>query len=166
MRFFISLSTKFNISRRDGGKAITYNRYTIDNFSSKWNDILLMTKKIQVVLNIYQNTSWILRLPKWVWKKLGLQNSPLTLLKIWQSSTDNSCSHQISLALQPWQNCIYWRWLFLNLSNNIKINEKSFCRYIGDKTKTRENVSSLQRETGVLVTWGMGKAGVHTSVML
>lgn len=148
-----------------GKKAKPHNIYTIDNFSSKWNDILLITKKIKAVLNIHQNTLWIARLPKWVWKKLGLQNSPLTTLKVWQSSRDNSSSNQIPLALQPWHNCIHWRWIFLNLSKDIKVNEKSSCRYTGDKTKTRENVNSLQKETGDLITWDLGKAEVPTGVM-
>ena len=48
----------------------------------------------------------------------------------------------------------------LNLARDVKGNRKSFCRYIGDKRKTRENVGALQKETGDLVTWDMEKAEV------
>jgi len=51
-------------------------------------------------------------------------------------------------------------WLELNLARDVKGNKKSFCRYISDKRKNRENVGSLQKETGDLVTPDMGKAEV------
>jgi len=40
----------------------------------------------------------------------------------------------------------------------IRGNKKSFCRYIGDKRKARENVGPLRKETEDLVTWNMEKA--------
>ncbi|GAB0176539.1 mitochondrial enolase superfamily member 1 [Grus japonensis] len=48
----------------------------------------------------------------------------------------------------------------LNLARDVKSNKKSFCRYISDKRKTRENVGLLWKETGDLVTWDMEKAEV------
>jgi len=48
----------------------------------------------------------------------------------------------------------------LNLARDIKGNKKNFCRYIGDKRKTRENVDPLWKETGGLVTQDKKKAEV------
>ncbi|GAB0189727.1 hypothetical protein GRJ2_001438000 [Grus japonensis] len=48
----------------------------------------------------------------------------------------------------------------LNLARDVKDNKKSFCRCIGDKWKTRENVGPLWKETGDLVTRDMEKAEV------
>ncbi|KAK4830735.1 hypothetical protein QYF61_013185 [Mycteria americana] len=48
----------------------------------------------------------------------------------------------------------------LNLTRHIKGNKKSFCRYVSDKTKTRENVGPPSREVGDLVIWDMEKAEV------
>ncbi|GAB0178229.1 mitochondrial enolase superfamily member 1 [Grus japonensis] len=48
----------------------------------------------------------------------------------------------------------------LNLARDIKGNKKSFCRYISDKRKMRENVGPLRKETGNLVTQDMEKAEV------
>ncbi|GAB0193583.1 mitochondrial enolase superfamily member 1 [Grus japonensis] len=48
----------------------------------------------------------------------------------------------------------------LNLARNVKDNKKSFYRYISDKRKTRENVGSLWKEMGDLVTGDMEKAEV------
>ncbi|GAB0195852.1 mitochondrial enolase superfamily member 1 [Grus japonensis] len=48
----------------------------------------------------------------------------------------------------------------LNLARDVKGNKKSFCRYISDKRKMRENVGPLLKETGDLVTWDMEKAEV------
>ncbi|KAM9598579.1 uncharacterized protein ACIBXB_004267 [Morphnus guianensis] len=48
----------------------------------------------------------------------------------------------------------------LNLARGVKGNKKSFYGYISDKTKTRENVGPLQKETGDLVTWDMEEAEV------
>ena len=47
-----------------------------------------------------------------------------------------------------------------NLASNLKGNTKSFCRYVGDKRKTRDNVGPLRKETGDLVTWNIEKAEV------
>jgi len=41
----------------------------------------------------------------------------------------------------------------LNLAKDIKGNKKRFCRYARDKRQARENMGSLRRETGDLVTW-------------
>ena len=49
----------------------------------------------------------------------------------------------------------------LNLARDIKGNKKSFYKYVGDKRKTRENVGTLPKETGDLVTWDMDKAEVR-----
>ncbi|GAB0187098.1 mitochondrial enolase superfamily member 1 [Grus japonensis] len=48
----------------------------------------------------------------------------------------------------------------LNLASDIKGNKKSFCGYISDKRKTRENVGPLQKEKRGLVTQDTGKAEV------
>jgi len=48
----------------------------------------------------------------------------------------------------------------LNLSRHVKANKKSFYRYIGDKSKTRENVGPLWKKMRDLVTWDMEKAEV------
>ena len=40
----------------------------------------------------------------------------------------------------------------LNLARDVKGNKTSFCRYISDKRKTRENVAPFWRETGDLVS--------------
>lgn len=40
------------------------------------------------------------------------------------------------------------------------IKKKKFCKYVGDKRKTKENVSSLPKEMGQLVTQNMEKAEV------
>lgn len=40
----------------------------------------------------------------------------------------------------------------LNLARDIKGNQKSFCKCITNKRKTRENVNPLWKETGDLVT--------------
>jgi len=48
----------------------------------------------------------------------------------------------------------------INLARDIKGNKKSFYRYIGDKRKAKDNVGSLWKETGDLVTWDMEKAEV------
>jgi len=48
----------------------------------------------------------------------------------------------------------------LNLAGDVKGNKKSFCRYISDKRKARENVGPLQREMEDLVIWDMEKAVV------
>ena len=44
------------------------------------------------------------------------------------------------------------------MSRDIKGNKKGFYRYISDKMKIKENVSSLQKKTGDLVTWDIEKA--------
>ncbi|KFP96141.1 hypothetical protein N329_05204, partial [Haliaeetus albicilla] len=48
----------------------------------------------------------------------------------------------------------------LNLARDVEGNKKSFCRYVSDKRKTRENVGALRKATGDLVTWDMEKADV------
>ena len=48
----------------------------------------------------------------------------------------------------------------LNLARDVKDNKKGFCKYIGDKRKTRENVGPLLNEAGDLVTQDMEKAEV------
>ncbi|KAK4810492.1 hypothetical protein QYF61_004272 [Mycteria americana] len=48
----------------------------------------------------------------------------------------------------------------LNLARDVKGNKKGFCKYIGDKRKTRENVGPLLNGTGDLVTQDMEKADV------
>lgn len=47
-----------------------------------------------------------------------------------------------------------------NLARNVKGNKKGFCKYTGDKTKTRENVGPLLNEMGDLVMQAMEKAEV------
>lgn len=42
--------------------------------------------------------------------------------------------------------------LKLNIDRNTKGYMKSFCRYIGDRRKTRENVGSLWKEVRSVVT--------------
>ncbi|GAB0179685.1 mitochondrial enolase superfamily member 1 [Grus japonensis] len=46
----------------------------------------------------------------------------------------------------------------LNLARDVKGNKKSFYRYVSDKRKTAENVSSLRKKRGDLVTQDMEKA--------
>ncbi|KAK4820733.1 LOW QUALITY PROTEIN: hypothetical protein QYF61_004414 [Mycteria americana] len=46
------------------------------------------------------------------------------------------------------------------MARGVKGNRKSFYRYVGDKRKARENVGTLQKETGDPVTWDMEKAEV------
>ncbi|GAB0199194.1 mitochondrial enolase superfamily member 1 [Grus japonensis] len=48
----------------------------------------------------------------------------------------------------------------ISLARDDKDNKKSFCRYVSDKRKTRENVGPLRNETGDLVTQDMEKAAV------
>jgi len=48
----------------------------------------------------------------------------------------------------------------INLARDIKGNKKSFCRYVNDKRKAKENVGPLWKKTGDLVTQGMEKAEV------
>jgi len=48
----------------------------------------------------------------------------------------------------------------LNLARNIKVNKRSFYRYISDKRKTGENVSPLCKETGDLITQDTEKTEV------
>lgn len=47
---------------------------------------------------------------------------------------------------------------------DVKGNKQSLCRYVGDKRKTWENVDSLWKEMGNLVTWDMEKAEVLSHV--
>ncbi|PKU36933.1 hypothetical protein llap_12767 [Limosa lapponica baueri] len=49
----------------------------------------------------------------------------------------------------------------LNWARDIKDNKKNFCKYVRDKGKTREDVGSLRKETGDLVTQDMEKAEVQ-----
>ena len=48
----------------------------------------------------------------------------------------------------------------LNLARDVKDNKKGFCKYIGDKRKTRDNVGPLLDKMGDLVTRDMEKAEV------
>ncbi|KFV15589.1 hypothetical protein N340_14112, partial [Tauraco erythrolophus] len=48
----------------------------------------------------------------------------------------------------------------LNLARDIKSNKKCFYRYVGDKRKFKENVGTLRKDTGALVTWDIEKAEV------
>ena len=41
----------------------------------------------------------------------------------------------------------------LNLARYVKGNKKSFYRYVGDRRKTKENIGSLWKEIGDMVTW-------------
>ncbi|GAB0189884.1 mitochondrial enolase superfamily member 1 [Grus japonensis] len=56
--------------------------------------------------------------------------------------------------------------LELNLARDIKSNKKSFCRYVSDKRKTRENVGPLWKETGDLVTQDMEKAELLNDIFV
>ena len=47
----------------------------------------------------------------------------------------------------------------INLARDIKGNKKSFCRYISDKSKTRENMGPLQKEMQDLVNLDTEKSG-------
>jgi len=51
----------------------------------------------------------------------------------------------------------------LNLSRDVKGNKKAFYRYVSDRRKTRENVGTLRKEAGDLVTQDMEKAEVLNS---
>jgi len=44
-------------------------------------------------------------------------------------------------------------------ARDIKGNKKSFCRYISDKSKTRENMGPLQKEMQDLVNLDTEKSG-------
>jgi len=48
----------------------------------------------------------------------------------------------------------------LNLARDVKDKKKGFYEYIGDKTKSRENVGSLLNKAGDLVTHDMEKVEV------
>ncbi|KAK4827590.1 LOW QUALITY PROTEIN: hypothetical protein QYF61_019492 [Mycteria americana] len=48
----------------------------------------------------------------------------------------------------------------LNLARDVRENKKGFCKYIGDKGKTRENVGPLHDEMGDLVTQDVEKSEV------
>ncbi|PKU42697.1 rna-directed dna polymerase from mobile element jockey-like [Limosa lapponica baueri] len=54
----------------------------------------------------------------------------------------------------------------LNLARDIKANKKSFCTYVDDKRKTREDVGPLQKETGNLVTRDMEKVDVLNNFLV
>jgi len=48
----------------------------------------------------------------------------------------------------------------LNLARNVKGNKKAFYRYVSDRRQTRENVGSLRKEAGDLITRDVEKAEV------
>ncbi|GAB0176707.1 mitochondrial enolase superfamily member 1 [Grus japonensis] len=48
----------------------------------------------------------------------------------------------------------------ISLARDVKDNKKSFCRYVSEKRRMRENVGPLRNETGDLVTQDMEKAEV------
>ncbi|PKU39793.1 rna-directed dna polymerase from mobile element jockey-like [Limosa lapponica baueri] len=50
--------------------------------------------------------------------------------------------------------------------DKVRGNKKSFCRYAGDKRKTRENVGPLWKEIGDLVIQNMEKAEVLTDFLV
>jgi len=48
----------------------------------------------------------------------------------------------------------------LNLATDVKDKKKGFCKYIGDKSMTKENVGPLINEAGDLITQDMEKTEV------
>lgn len=48
----------------------------------------------------------------------------------------------------------------LNLARDVKDSKKTFCKYIGDKRQTKENVGPLLNELGDLVTQDIEKVDV------
>jgi len=63
------------------------------------------------------------------------------------------CTDSIPIDYNLW-----WRHLYL--CRDVKGNNKTFCTYVGDKTKAGENVGCLWKEKGDLFTWKMEKAEV------
>ncbi|PKU41856.1 hypothetical protein llap_7831 [Limosa lapponica baueri] len=54
----------------------------------------------------------------------------------------------------------------LNLSRDIKGNKNSFCKYVSDKKKTKQDVGPLQKETRDLVTCDMEKPEIGETQIL